>query len=93
LAEVAARARVFLSSDTGPLHLAAAMGTPCVGLFGPVPASRNGPYGSQHIAVEPPAGIRPAWKDRKRDTQSMRAIDADRVVAATSQLISRLAAA
>ena len=93
LAEVAARARVFLSSDTGPLHLAAAMGTPCVGLFGPVPASRNGPYGSRHITVEPPAGIRPAWKDRKRDTQSMRAIDADRVVAVTSQLISRLAAA
>jgi len=93
LAEVAARARVFISSDTGPLHLAAAMGTPCVGLFGPVPASRNGPYGAQHTTVEPPAERRPAWKDRKRDTHAMLAIDAERVVAAASQLISRLAAA
>jgi heptosyltransferase-1 len=93
LAEVIARARVFLSSDTGPLHLAAAIGTPCVGLFGPVPASRNGPYGPQHITVEPPAELRPAWKDRKRDTHSMLAIDADRVTAAVSQLIRRVAAA
>ena len=93
LADVAARARVFLSSDTGPLHLAAAMGAPCVGLFGPVPASRNGPYGAGHITVEPPPEVRPAWKDRKRDTRSMLAIDAERVVAAASQLINRLAAA
>lgn len=93
LAEVATRARVFLSSDTGPLHLAAAVGAPCVGLFGPVPASRNGPYGPGHVSVEPPAGLRPAWKDRKRDTRSMLAIDADRVLAAASQLIGRQAAA
>ena len=33
-----ARARLFVSSDTGPLHLAAAVGTPCVALFGPMPA-------------------------------------------------------
>jgi heptosyltransferase-1 len=93
LAEVAARARVFISSDTGPLHLAAAMGTPCVGLFGPVPAARNGPYGAGHVAVEPPPEVRPAWKDRKRDTRSMLAIDAERVVAAALQLIKRVAAA
>jgi len=93
LAEVARRSRVFLSSDTGPLHLAVAVGTPCVGLFGPVPASRNGPYGPQHTTVEPPAGIRPAWKDRKRDTRSMLAIDVDRVVDAAVRLISRQAAA
>jgi heptosyltransferase-1 len=93
LAEVATRARVFISSDTGPLHLAAAVGTPCVGLFGPVPASRNGPYGPQHSAVEPPAGLRPAWKDRKRDTLSMLAIDVERVTDAVSQLIRRVAAA
>jgi heptosyltransferase-1 len=93
LAEVAARARVFISSDTGPLHLAAAAGSPCVGLFGPVPASRNGPYGAIHVTVEPPPGVRPVWKDRKRDTRSMLAIDADRVVSAAAQVISRQAAA
>ena len=52
LAALARRARLFVSSDTGPLHLAAAVGTPCVGLFGPMPAERNGPYGPGHIALQ-----------------------------------------
>ena len=34
--------------DTGPLHMAAALGTPCVGLYGPTSAERNGPYGQSH---------------------------------------------
>ena len=56
LPELAALARLcggFSSRpDTGPLHLAAAVGTPCVGLFGPWPASRHGPYGGQHVALQ-----------------------------------------
>ena len=52
LAAVVRRARLFVGSDTGPLHLAAAVATPCVGLFGPMPAQRNGPYGPGHIALE-----------------------------------------
>ena len=43
LAAVLRRARLFISSDTGPLHLAAAVDTPCVGLFGPMPAGATGP--------------------------------------------------
>lgn len=88
LAEAARLARVFISSDTGPLHLAAAVGTPCVGLMGPVPASRNGPYGTIHETVEPPPGMRPAWQDRKTDTQSMRAIEVDAVLAAAGRLLA-----
>jgi lipopolysaccharide heptosyltransferase I len=52
LAAVTRRASLFVGSDTGPLHLAAAVGAPCVGLFGPMPAERNGPYGPQHEAVQ-----------------------------------------
>lgn len=52
LAAMSRRAKLFLGSDTGPLHLAAAVGTPCVGLYGPWPADRHGPYGSQHIALQ-----------------------------------------
>ena len=36
---------LMIANDTGPLHLAAALGTPCLGLFGPTRAERNGPYG------------------------------------------------
>lgn len=52
LATLARRARLFVGADTGPLHLAAAVGTPCVGLYGPWPAARHGPYGPQHIALQ-----------------------------------------
>jgi lipopolysaccharide heptosyltransferase I len=45
------RASVVVAGDTGPLHLAAALGTPCVGLFGPTSAARNGPYGDAHRAL------------------------------------------
>jgi len=86
-------ARLFISSDTGPLHIAAAVGTPCVGLFGPVPATRNGPYGGIHATVEPPAEARPAWENRKADTTSMDAIRVDRVLAACDGLLPRADAA
>src|SRR5258705_5024731 len=39
------RCRLMIANDTGPLHLAAALGTPCLGLFGPTSAERKGPYG------------------------------------------------
>jgi heptosyltransferase-1 len=41
---LARAARIVVSGDTGPLHLAAAAGTPVVGLFGPTPPARNGPW-------------------------------------------------
>lgn len=88
LGELFRRGRMLISSDTGPLHLAAAVGTPCVGLFGPVPAGRNGPYGERHVCVEPPAAARPAWDDRKTDRLSMAAIDVDRVVAAAETILA-----
>ncbi|MEW6321719.1 MAG: lipopolysaccharide heptosyltransferase I [Acidobacteriota bacterium] len=41
---VAARAALVVSGDTGPLHLAAAVGTPIVGIYGPTWPQRNGPW-------------------------------------------------
>lgn len=87
LGELCRLSSLLISSDTGPLHLAAAVGTPCVGLFGPVPATRNGPWGDGHITCEPPASARPAWHDRKTDTLSMAAIGVDSVVAAATELL------
>lgn len=44
LARVMARAAFFAAGDTGPLHLADALGVPTVALFGPTDPARNGPY-------------------------------------------------
>ncbi len=44
LARLAAAPRLFVGGDTGPLHLADALGTPTLALFGPTDPERNGPY-------------------------------------------------
>jgi lipopolysaccharide heptosyltransferase II len=41
-----------IANDTGPMHLAVAVGTPTVGIFGPTSARNYGPYGSRHRAVQ-----------------------------------------
>ena len=54
--EVFPLASVVVAADTGPLHMAAALGTPCVGLYGPTSATRNGPYGAGHRTLTSPDG-------------------------------------
>jgi len=45
------RARLFIGGDTGPLHLAAALGVPVVGIYGPTDPARNGPYGTRRVVL------------------------------------------
>ena len=45
------RARLFVGGDTGPLHLAAALRVPVVGIYGPTDPVRNGPYGTRSIVL------------------------------------------
>jgi 3-deoxy-D-manno-octulosonic-acid transferase/heptosyltransferase-1 len=55
LAAVYRTASVVVSTDTGPMHLAAAVGTPVVALFGPTAPWRTGPYGQGHVVLR--AGV------------------------------------
>jgi lipopolysaccharide heptosyltransferase I len=52
LAWLLQRAKAVVGGDTGPLHLAAALGTPVVGIYGPTNPLRNGPYGQLDRVVE-----------------------------------------
>lgn len=54
LIAVVRRASIVVAADTGPLHVAAAVGVPCVGLYGPTLAVRNGPYGTGHRTLSAP---------------------------------------
>ncbi|WP_269537869.1 glycosyltransferase family 9 protein [Cerasicoccus fimbriatus] len=47
-----ARASLFISPDTAPLHLAAALGVPTVGFFGPTASSRWAPLGPQNLSIQ-----------------------------------------
>lgn len=48
---LARRARLLVAGDTGPLHLATAVRTPVVALFGPTDPARNGPFSPQDITL------------------------------------------
>ena len=52
LAALLKRSRLMVAADTGPLHLAAAVGTPCVGIFGSTRREACGPYGAGHVALQ-----------------------------------------
>jgi lipopolysaccharide heptosyltransferase I len=78
LAELLRRGRILVSGDTGPLHLALAVGTPTVGIFGPVPAVRNGPRGRRHRNLQAPAA---AWERRDLARVDLGAISAAAVLA------------
>jgi heptosyltransferase I len=56
------RASLFVGGDTGPLHLAAACGTPIVGIFGPTDPLRNGPFSSADIVVSHRVPCGPCYK-------------------------------
>jgi heptosyltransferase-1 len=53
------RASLLISNDSGPMHVAAAVGTPVVALFGPTSVARTGPYGLGHRVLTTELSCRP----------------------------------
>ena len=83
------RARLLVSGETGPLHVAVAAKCPTVALLGPTAASRNGPFGAGHAVVEPPLDCRPCHARSCADFRCMPAITVDQVFAAVARQLSR----
>lgn len=79
LAHLLSRCAVYVGNDTGPMHLAAAMGIAVVGLFGPSDPRRVGPWTARASAVEPP---RPFSKNRR-----MEEITVEQVARAAAELL------
>jgi heptosyltransferase-2 len=64
LAAVLQRCRLFIGGDSGPLHIAAAVGTPTVGIFGPSDPRLVAPRGEKHLAVWKKVSCSPCyWPD------------------------------
>lgn len=89
LTSLARRARLFVASDTGPLHIAAAVGTPCVGIYGPMPGQRNGPYGSQHRTVQAMHFEGTSRQRRQAPREVMLANTSEMVCAACDEVLQR----
>jgi heptosyltransferase-1 len=58
LIAVTRRVALLIAGDTGPLHLACALGRPVVGIYGPTDPSRNGPYGTRFRVLRSPESRR-----------------------------------
>ena len=67
------RAAAVVGVDSGPLHLAAALGRPGVAIFGPTDPARNGPYGGP-VAILRSPGAATTYKRRRAIDGSMSAI-------------------
>jgi len=87
--ELARRARLVVAADTGPLHLACAVGAPVVALFGPTDPARNGPFSSRDVTVRPPALEAAGRRGRYRiDGAAMAEIGVEQVLAAVDRRLA-----
>ncbi len=88
-----ARARLFVGNDSGLMHLAAASGAPTLGLFGPSPERRYGPWGADTALVRTPESFETLMA-RVRAGEAgagamMASLSVDAVEAAALALIAR----
>jgi len=80
------RARLFIGGDTGPMHLAAALGIPVLALFGPTNPARNGPFGTRSIVLR--SSLSPTTHSRRAQPDpGLLEINSDEVVAAARKLL------
>lgn len=90
LAALLQQATVMVTTDTGPMHIAAAVGTPTVALFGPTAPWRTGPYGEGHRVIQAHKECRPCFKRHCPMAEScMAAIRVDEVLAATGEVVEK----
>jgi len=103
LAALIGRATVVICPDSGPAHIATAVGTPVVGLYATSNRWRTGPYASQHLVVDKyPQAVRREfdkpvealrWGQRVRDPAAMDLIEVDEVIEKLEMVLARHAAA
>lgn len=79
------RAKVVVSADTGPLHVASALGAPVVGLYGPTDPSRNGPYSRGDVVVRNARLSETTYRRGASYSAAMLSITVDQVVEAVEK--------
>ncbi|MCU1335534.1 MAG: Lipopolysaccharide heptosyltransferase [Bryobacterales bacterium] len=81
LIDATRRAQAIVGVDSGPVHLAAALGKPGVAIYGPTDPASHGPYGGT-LRVLRSAGAVTSYKRRAADPGSMRAVSPAEVIEA-----------
>ncbi|MGH9674496.1 MAG: glycosyltransferase family 9 protein, partial [Bryobacteraceae bacterium] len=84
------RASAVVGLDSGPLHVAAALGRPGVAIYGPTDPKRNGPYGDTFTVLRAP-GAATTYRRGAEPAESMRQVSAEQVHEALQARITRSA--
>jgi heptosyltransferase-1 len=82
---------VFVSNDTGAMHIAAAVGTPVVALFGPTSPESFGPLGDQHRTLQGRAPCSPCYPRPSCNLESclaMESISAQQVIKSLNSILA-----
>jgi heptosyltransferase I len=83
------RAALLVTTDSGPMHLAAAVGTPVVALFGPTDPSRTGPYGPNHRVIRKELPCSPCFRKQCADPRCMTEISVEEVFSAVQSTLKK----
>ena len=90
LAALAARARLVVGNDSGPMHLAAAVGTPVAAFFGPTDPGRTAPSGAAARVLDRYVFCSPCFRDEcPYEHQCMNEITVDMALKACEELLTR----
>jgi heptosyltransferase-1 len=81
------RVALVIAGDTGPLHLACAIGRPVVGIYGPTDPTRNGPYGTRSRVLRSPDSQRDHTRNEAPEA-GLLTISPENVLAAAAELLS-----
>lgn len=88
--EAMKRCGLFISNDSGPMHLAAAAGTKVLALFGPTLEYRTSPWGKGHMIITADESCRPCYKYRPvvcKDYKCMENISIEQVLQKSDDLL------
>jgi heptosyltransferase-1 len=86
LIELTRRAKLFIGGDSGPMHLAAALGVPVVALFGPTNPVRSGPYGTRSVVLRNERSAT-SYSHTSRPDEALHAIPPAEVMQAVHRLL------
>jgi heptosyltransferase-1 len=84
-------AELVIAADSGPLHLANALGTPVVGIYGPTSPDRNGPYGGRDVVVRNLDDADTTYKRTNSYSEEMLSITVDQVMEAVEERLAKRA--
>ena len=90
LGALSARAQLFIGVDSAPMHIASAMRTPVLALFGPSGDKEWGPWMTQHVTISSDHSCRPCGQDGcggSKISECLTTLPVERVLAAALQLL------